>query len=121
MNLESTDGYVALRILCGVLFIPHVIGKFTAREAVFGFFTAAGFKPPAPFVYAAMVLEVVVAACLIFGIFTTLAAWAAATFLFIAAVAVLKVTEGKWLWNIGGAEYPVFWGLCCVIVALFRH
>jgi len=28
------------------------------------------------------------------------------------------VTEGKWLWNIGGYEYCVFWAICCIVVAM---
>jgi hypothetical protein len=22
------------------------------------------------------------------------------------------------MWNFGGAEYPLFWGLCCFVVAI---
>ena len=28
------------------------------------------------------------------------------------------MTEGKWLWNIGGYEYCLFWAICCLIVAM---
>ena len=38
--------------------------------------------------------------------------------LLIAGGAVWKVTGGKWLWNIGGIEYCVFWAICCLIVAM---
>jgi putative oxidoreductase len=38
--------------------------------------------------------------------------------LMIAGGAVWKVTGGKWLWNIGGHEYCVFWAICCLIVAM---
>ena len=36
----------------------------------------------------------------------------------VAAIAVHRVAGGKWLWNIGGSEYCVFWAICCVIVAM---
>ena len=29
-----------------------------------------------------------------------------------------KVTKGKWLWNIGGYEYCLFWAICCLVVAM---
>jgi hypothetical protein len=28
------------------------------------------------------------------------------------------VTKGKWLWNIGGYEYCLFWAICCLVVAM---
>jgi putative oxidoreductase len=107
---------VCLRIVCGFFFIPHAIGKFTARDAAFGFFNAAGFRPAPPFAYFAMVLELVLATLLLAGWYLHTVAWVAAIYLFIAAAAVIKV-ERKWLWHISGCEYPVFWGLCCAIVA----
>ena len=38
-----------------------------------------------------------------------------------AAAAVWKVTKGKWLWNIGGYEYCLFWAICCLIVAMHYY
>jgi putative oxidoreductase len=60
----------------------------------------------------------VLAAGLILGVFTTYIAAIAALHLAVAAVAVYRVADGKWLWNIGGYEYPVFWAICCVVVAM---
>ena len=118
-NLQS--GYVVLRIMCGVFMIPHALGKIANMPAVSGFFEIAGFKPVKFWVYTAMVVEWIFVATLILGVFTQVAAAAAALFMFVAAAANHKVCKGKWLWNIGGSEYPVFWGLCCVIVALHPH
>ncbi len=106
-----------LRFVCGFFFIPHAIGKFTAQEASFNFFRAAGFKPAAPFAFAAMGIEVVLAALLLLGYQVNVAAWISAAYLLIAAAATLKVTK-KWLWHIGGCEYPLFWALCCVVLAM---
>jgi putative oxidoreductase len=117
-NFDFSNGYVILRIICGLFFIPHAIGKITQREGVLGFFNAAGMKPAPLFAGVSMAVEWVVSICLILGIFTPYAACAAAGFLAVAFVAVLKVSQRKWLWNLGGAEYPLFWGICCVIVAL---
>jgi putative oxidoreductase len=68
--------------------------------------------------YVSCVIEVVLATALIFGIFTVYAGWIAALHLLVATVAVYKVTDGKWLWNIGGCEYPLFWAICCAVVAM---
>jgi len=117
-NFDFSNGYVILRIICGLFYIPHAIGKITAREAVLGFFNAAGMKPAPMFAGVAMVVEWIVAICLILGIFTSYVAWVSAAFLVVAGLAVLKVQKGKWLWNIGGAEYPFFWAICSAIVAM---
>ncbi len=117
-QLTSLTPLTALRLVCGFFFLPHALGKFTAKEAAFGFFRTAGFKPAELFGYLAMVIEVVLAALLLSGTATSMAAWAACAYLLIATLAVIKV-ERKWLWHIGGCEYPFFWALCCAIVGAF--
>lgn len=111
------DGFNILRIICGAFFIPHIVGKFV-EPAALNFFVAAKFKPPALWMYVAGVIEIVLALGLIFGIYTTYVAALAAIHLAVAAVAIYRVSGGKWLWNIGGNEYAVFWAICCVVVAM---
>lgn len=115
-DFQFPAALVALRIICGFFFIPHAIGKFTARDAAFGFFQAAGFRPAPLFAYVAMALELVLATLLLAGWWVRLSAAVASIYLFIAAAAVIKV-ERKWLWHVDGCEYPIFWGICCAIVA----
>ncbi|MGZ3408946.1 MAG: DoxX family protein [Xanthobacteraceae bacterium] len=116
-NFDLTDGFNILRIICGAFFIPHIYAKFFVPEAL-GFFVAAKFSPPATWMYAACIIETVLAIALILGIYTTYAAAIAAIHLAIAAAAVYRVTGGKWLWNIGGLEYCLFWAISCVVVAM---
>ena len=111
------DGFNILRIICGAFFIPHIVGKFV-EPAALNFFVAAKFKPPATWMYVAGVIEIALAAGLIFGIYTTYVAALAAIHLAVAAVAIHRVSGGKWLWNIGGSEYAVFWAISCVVVAM---
>ena len=106
-----------LRIICGAFFVPHIYAKYFVPEAL-GFFVAAKFKPPKFWLYAACVIEVFLAIGLIFGIYTTYVAWIAVFHLAVAAIAVFRVTR-KWLWNIGGNEYCVFWAICCLVVAMY--
>ena len=105
-----------LRIICGAFLIPHIIGKFF-EPAALNFFVAAKFKPPATWMYIAGAIEVGLAIGLIFGIYTQYVAAIAAIHLLVAAVATYRVT-GKWLWNIGGVEYCVFWAVSCLVVAM---
>lgn len=116
-NFNLLDEFNILRIICGAFFIPHIYAKFFVPEAL-GFFVAAKFKPPATWMYIAGAIETLLAICLILGVFTGYAAWVAAIHLGVASVAVYRVTGGKWLWNIGGYEYCLFWAICCVVVAM---
>lgn len=115
-NFSLYNEFNILRIICGAFFIPHIVGKFF-EPAALGFFVAAKFKPPAFWMYVACAIEIVLAAGLIFGIYTTYVALLAAIHLAVATVAIYRVS-GKWLWNIGGNEYTVFWAICCVVVAM---
>jgi len=116
-KFDLTNGIVILRIICGAFFIPHIYAKFFVPEAL-GFFVAAKFQPPATWMYTACIVETILAIGLIFGIYTPFVALIAAVHLCVAAGAVYKVTGGKWLWNIGGYEYCLFWAICCVVVAM---
>ncbi len=114
---DLTNGANILRIACGAFFIPHIYAKFFVPEAL-KFFIAAGFKPPAFWMYVACVVETLLAIALLSGIFTAYAGALGAIHLTVAAVAVYRVSGGKWLWNIGGCEYCVFWAICCLVVAI---
>ncbi len=115
-HFDPTNGLNILRIICGAFFIPHIWAKFFVPEAL-GFFVAAKFRPPAVWMYTACVIEIVLAAGLILAIYPFYVALVAAVHLTVAAVAVYRVT-GKWLWNIGGCEFPLFWAICCIVLAM---
>jgi putative oxidoreductase len=117
-NFDLTDGYVALRILVGLFLLPHAWGKVATPQGPLGFFTACELPRPALFMRVAFVVEVIAGIALVLGIWTQLAACVAAAFLLGATLATLKVSKRSWFWMAGGCEYPLFWGLCCVIVAL---
>jgi len=115
-NFSLLNEFNILRIICGAFLIPHIYAKFFVPEAL-GFFVAAKFKPPKFWLYVSCVVEILLAIGLIFAIYTTYVGWLAAFHLAVATVAVYRVT-GKWLWNIGGCEYCLFWAICCIVVAM---
>jgi putative oxidoreductase len=116
-DFDLHNGYVVLRILCGLFLIPHAWSKVATRPGPLGFFTAAGYPNPGAFVTFGLIFEVLAALSLILGIYATLFAWLTAAFLAVASASVYKLSK-KWLWNTGGCEYPLFWALACVVVAL---
>ena len=116
-NFNPTEGINILRLICGLFFIPHIYAKFFVPEAL-GFFVAAKFNPPKTWMYLACVIEIIISVGLIFAILPFYAGVLGFIHLLVAAVAVARVTGGKWLWNIGGYEYCVFWAISCLVVAM---
>ena len=113
---DLPEGVTVLRLVCGLFFIPHTIAKFTVPEAL-NSFKAAGFNPPAAWMYLAAAIEIVLAIGLVFAIYTPYVAAVAAIHMLVAAVTIYKISR-KWIWLVGGMEYCVFWMLCCVALAL---
>jgi putative oxidoreductase len=118
-NFNLLDEFNILRLICGLFFIPHIYGKLY-EPAALGFFKAAKFHPPTFWMYLSGAIETVLAICLIFGIFTALAGAIAAVHLAVATVSVARLTK-KWLWNIGGYEYCLFWAISCLVVAMHAY
>ena len=116
-KFDPTDGDNLIRIAAGLFMFPHVAGKFLDHATVLGFFTKA-FPAPEAFLYLAAAVEAISGLCLVLGLYTRFAAPAAAGALFVAAAALWEVGGFKWVWNKGGFEYPVFWGIVCLAIAL---
>ena len=55
---------------------------------------------------------------MVLGICTRYAALGAAAVLAIAVYSLQVVKGFGWTWNTGGYEYPVFWAIVCIAVAL---
>ena len=117
-SFDLTNGGNVLRIVCGLFLIPHLFVKFQSQEFVKGFMAQAGLKPPVVWLYCAFVVEIVASLGLIFDIYTAYVGMLAGIFLLVAAFASYRVSGGKWMWNFGGAEYPLFWAIVCFVIAL---
>jgi putative oxidoreductase len=120
-DFDLTKGLNVLRIICGAFMFPHVAGKFAGgvlSAGTVGFFAKAGFHPPEVWVYIAATAETLAGIALIFGICTRFAAIGAAAVLAIAVYSLQVVKGFGWTWNTGGYEYPVFWAITCLVVAV---
>ena len=63
-------------------------------------------------------IEIICATGMVLAIYTRYVALLEAVFLSVAAWSVWRYSGGKWLWNIGGYEYCLFWAICCIVVAI---
>ena len=119
---DLTNGAVVLRLICALFFIPHIYFKVAGNPPpALGFFVQAGFRPAAFYMRLALVVESIAALGLLFGIHTQWAALLAAANLAVAAIAVCFANRSvKWLWNLGGMEFPVFWSIACIGVAMLH-
>jgi putative oxidoreductase len=121
-NFDLTKEWNVLRIIAGALMFPHVAGKFvswmTLSQPTVQFFAKAGMAPGEVWVWIAACAEALSGACLLLGICTRYAALGAAAVLAIAAWAIVDVRGFGWVWNKGGIEYPVFWAIVCLMVAV---
>ena len=120
-NFDLRNSANILRIMCGAFMFPHVAGKFAGgvvSAATVGFFAKAGFHPPELWVYIAACAETACGIALILGICTRFAALGAAAVLGIAVYSLQVVKGFGWTWNTGGYEYPVFWAMVSICVAM---
>src|ERR1700733_3761993 len=100
-NFDLTNGINILRLICGLFFIPHIVGKFT-EPATLNFFKAAKFNPPATWMYVAGTVETLLTIALVFAIYTPYVAVIAALHLLVAGAATHKKTQKGVLGGRGG-------------------
>jgi putative oxidoreductase len=120
-SFNLSNPWNILRLICGVFMFPHAASKFAngaLSVGTVGFFAKAGFAPPEFWVVLAALVEVGTGIALVLGICTRFAALGAASALLIAVYALQMVKGFGWTWNTGGYEYPVFWGIVCIAVAM---
>jgi putative oxidoreductase len=120
-HFDLTRSENILRIICGAFMFPHAAGKFVdgaLSAGTIGFFAKAGFHPPELWIWLAAFAEVATGIALVLGLCTRYAALGAALTLAMAVYALQVVKGFGWTWNTGGYEYPVFWAITCVAVAI---
>jgi putative oxidoreductase len=107
-----------VRIIIGIMFLMHVMGKFKAGPAAVSanIFAKNGVEPAMLWTYVVMFLESVGGACLIVGLFTRFFAAALAIEMLIALLAV-HLAKG-YPASGGGYEYVLLIGAVCFVFAI---
>ena len=117
-HFDLTNEFNILRIICGLFLLPHMVTKTKDLAATYEVYRAWRLYPPKAWARASIAVEIVGSIGLVFAIQTRYVAAFVAVFLAVAAWACWRVSNGKWIWNFGGLEYPLFWSICCVVVAM---
>lgn len=118
MVFASIDPFAVLRILCGIWFFPHCIGKIQNFNLAALTFEKVDLRPGRAFVATTIVLELLAGIGLVFGIQEKFAAGLAVVVLMGASYAVLRINGCNWRWQKQGPEYMLFWAMACVLSVL---
>ena len=120
-SFDLTNPVVLLRLLCVFFLLPHMYFKaFGNPPPAIKTFNDAGYPKPLLFVRLALICEICIALALFFDFYTKYAALVMAALLWVAAITVF-FANGKnwlWIWVKGGKEYPVFWSMICIVLAM---
>lgn len=110
--------YPFMRVVIGLMLVPHGIEKLQRGVAIFAANNPAklGFWPPTAWGWVVTLIEVVGGVCIAVGLFTRFFAAAAAIELAIVAFGVHAKTG--YFWTGRGLEYPLMWGCMMLIIAL---
>jgi putative oxidoreductase len=117
-HFDLTNEFNILRLICGLFLLPHLYAKASDLELTYKIYDDYRLYPVKAWVFSCMAIEVVCSIGMVFAIYTRYVALLQAVFLFVAAWATWRHSKGKWLWQIGGFEYCLFWGICCIVVAM---
>lgn len=115
-DFDLTDPVVVLRLMCGLFYAPHILfklGNMAGSAAFFGRVLPYG----EVMLYLALAAEL---ACFVGITLNILVKWlglVSAGIMAIAVYATLMTKGPGWLWNLGGVEYLVFWGVSSVALA----
>jgi len=115
MDTITFDPLAVLRVLCGLWFIPHCIGKLRNIGPASQTFAKAGLRPARAFVILTIAMEVLAGAGLALNIQPRLAAAMAVAVLAGASYAVLTINGFNWRWQKQGPEYMLFWAIACAL------
>jgi putative oxidoreductase len=111
-----------LRITCGLFLLPHFILKLPRLRLLYQFYERA--RLPYPRLLAP--IGVLVEGCVIAALLSNYAVYYGAVvgvmFMFVAAIATVRLNGlGKWRWEKGGPEYPLYLAAILLIIAWYSH
>lgn len=116
-DFDLTDPVVVVRLMCGLFYAPHILfklGNMAGSAAFFGRVLPYG----EVMLYLAIAAETACLVGLTLNIMVKWLGFVSAGIMAIAVYATVMTKGAGWLWNLGGVEYLVFWGVTSVALAV---
>jgi putative oxidoreductase len=117
-DFDLSNPINVVRLMAGLFYIPHVLFKVTGFASSLVAFQKMGFEPPLFWVSLAILTEALCAVGLTFNIYTRYAGLMSAGTMAFAASGTFATKGVHWMWNFGGVEYIVFWGVASLALAV---
>jgi putative oxidoreductase len=119
-RIGRTLAWPLVRIVSGGLLFAHGYVKLfvSGVGGVAGFMARVGIEPALPAAYAVTTLETLGAVCVLLGLFTRFFATGIFIELMVVAIAVSGKNGFGWTNPGGGWEYPFYWGMIFLAIAL---
>src|SRR5713226_2811965 len=96
-HFDLTNEFNILRLICGLFLLPHLYAKASDLELTYKIYNDFRLYPVKAWVFSCMAIEIVCSIGMVFAIYTRYVALLEAVFLFVAAGAVWRYSQGKWL------------------------
>jgi putative oxidoreductase len=110
--------YDVLRLACGLFLLPHFLLKMPRIQSLHLFYERARMPFPKLLAPVGFCVEGLVVASLLSSAGIRYGAALGAIFMLVAAFATVRLNgSGKWRWEGGGPEYPLFLALLLAILA----
>ena len=117
-DFNLTDPVVVVRLMAGLFYIPHIVFKLTGFSASVAAFGKMGFEPALYWLLLAIATETICAVGLTLNVYTRYVGLMSAGTMALAVYGTFATKGVHWMWNFGGVEYLVFWGVASLALAV---
>ena len=117
-DFDLTNPAVAVRLMAGLFYVPHIVFKLTGIAGSLAAFGKMGFEPPLFWLSLAILTETLCAIGLTFNLYTRYVGFMSAGTMALAVYGTFATKGVQWMWNFGGVEYLVFWGVASAVLAI---
>ncbi|NVO13654.1 MAG: DoxX family protein [Rhodoplanes sp.] len=117
-DFDLTNPIVVVRLIAGLFYIPHILFKVFGFSTSLAVFAKMGFEPAIFWLSLALLTETLCAIGLTFNLYTRYVGLMSAGTLAFAVYGTVALKGPGWLWNLGGVEYLVFWGVVSLALAV---
>jgi putative oxidoreductase len=117
-SFDLTNPLVVVRMMCGLLYIPHVMFKLQGFEGSIAAFAKMGFEPALPWLLLAIATETLCAVGLTLNMYVQFTGLMSAGVMALAVYGTFATKGVHWMWNFGGVEYLAFWGITSFMLAV---